>query len=168
MPRPLTSAARSSSSTSPLSRPSVAPEMPASLATALAWPSMSGDFRSTKLATPSSAASSCAPDRVMLSAGSAPITIASGKSEIVRHRRVKNQRLAAAGYVWIFGALRDPAIKAHYDRRRAVGDRHPAAMRNLFNRFIGCLFHCLQTGPTFDVRKAFPNLAAEPERATAA
>jgi transposase len=101
-------------------------------------------------------------------AGSAPITIASGKSEIVRHRRVKNQRLAAAGYVWIFGALRDPAIKSHYDRRRAVGDRHPAAMRNLFNRFLGCLYHCLQTGQTFDVQKAFPNLAAEPETATAA
>ncbi len=38
-------------------------------------------------------------------AGSAPVTIASGKSHLVRHRRVKNQRLAAAGYVWIFGAL---------------------------------------------------------------
>jgi transposase len=32
-------------------------------------------------------------------AGSAPVTIASGKSHLVRHRRVKNQRLAAAGYV---------------------------------------------------------------------
>lgn len=94
-------------------------------------------------------------------AGSAPITIASGKSEMVRHRRVKNQRLAAVGYVWIFGALRDPTIKAHYDRRRAAGDRHPAAMRNLFNRFLGCLYHCLQTGQTFDAVKAFPNLAAE-------
>ena len=101
-------------------------------------------------------------------AGSAPITIASGKSEIVRHRRVKNQRLAAAGYVWIFGALRDPAIKSHYDRRRAMGDRHPAAMRNLFNRFLGCLYHCLETGQTFDVRRAFPNLATEPQTATAA
>lgn len=35
---------------------------------------MYGDFRSTELATPSSAASSCSPDSVMLSAGSAPIT----------------------------------------------------------------------------------------------
>jgi len=92
-------------------------------------------------------------------AGSAPITIASGKSEIVRHRRVKNQRLAAAGYGWVFGALRDPAVKAHYDRRRAAGDRHAAAMRNLFNRFLGCLHHCLQTGQTFKIEKAFPNVA---------
>ena len=101
-------------------------------------------------------------------AGSAPITIASGKSEIVRHRRVKNQRLAAAGYSWVFGALRDPAIKAHYDRRRAAGDRHAAAMRNLFNRFLGCLHHCLQTRQTFKIEKAFPNLAVTPATAVAA
>ncbi|WP_406423484.1 hypothetical protein [Streptomyces sp. NBC_00842] len=37
----------------------------------------------------------------------------------MRHRRVKNQRLAAAGYVWIFGALPSPQVKAEYDRRRA-------------------------------------------------
>jgi transposase len=89
-------------------------------------------------------------------AGSAPITIASGKSFVVRNRKVKNQRLAAAGYVWIFGALPTPAIKEHYDRRRAAGDRHTAAMRNLFNRLLGCLHHCLQTGQTFDPAKAFP------------
>ena len=41
--------------------------------------------------------------------GSAPVTIASGKSRVVRNRKVKNQRLAAAGYVWIFGALPTPA-----------------------------------------------------------
>lgn len=101
-------------------------------------------------------------------AGSAPITIASGKSEIVRHRKVKNQRLAAAGYVWIFGTLRNPVIKAHYDRRRAVGDRHAAAMRNLFNRFLGCLYHCLQTGQTFDAGKAFPNQVPDAESRAAA
>ncbi|MFF1815115.1 transposase [Streptomyces sp. NPDC058251] len=38
-------------------------------------------------------------------AGSAPITRASGKSLIVHHRKVKNQRLAAVGYVWSFAAL---------------------------------------------------------------
>jgi transposase len=89
-------------------------------------------------------------------AGSAPITVASGKSHSVRHRRVKNQRLAAAGYVWIFGALRTPLIKEQYDRRRASGDRHTAAMRNLFNRLLGCLFHCLNTRQTFDPDIAFP------------
>ncbi|MFI6360777.1 IS110 family transposase [Streptomyces sp. NPDC050743] len=93
-------------------------------------------------------------------AGAAPITVASGKSHAVHHRRVKNQRLAAAGYVWIFGALPSPQVKEHYDRRRARGDRHTAAMRNLFNRFLGCLHHCLATGQRFDPSKAFPGAGA--------
>ncbi len=75
---------------------------------------------------------------------------------------VKNQRLAAAGYVWIFGALPSPLVKYHYDLRRAAGDKHAAAMRNLFNRFLGCLYHCLQTGQTFDPVKAFPASVANP------
>jgi transposase len=95
-------------------------------------------------------------------AGSAPVTIASGKSHLVRHRRVKNQRLAAAGYVWIFGALPSPQVKAEYDRRRDLGDRHTAAMRNVFNRFLGCLHHCLQTGQKFDPGKAFPATSTPP------
>lgn len=74
----------------------------------------------------------------------------------MRHRRVKNQRLAAAGYVWIFGALPYPRVKAEYDRRRGLGDRRTAAMPNVFNRLLGSLFHCLQTGQKFDPDKAFP------------
>jgi transposase len=58
-------------------------------------------------------------------AGSAPITVASGKSLVVHHRKVKNQRLAAAGYVWIFGALPCPQVKQHYDRRRAAATSTP-------------------------------------------
>ena len=102
--------------------------------------------------------------------GSARITVAGGKSEIVRHRKVKNQRqrLAAAGYVWILGTLRNPVIKAHYDRRRTAGEGHPAAMRNLFNGFLGCLYHCLRTGQTFDPNKAFSNHVTGPENAVAA
>ncbi|MGX1549207.1 IS110 family transposase [Streptomyces adustus] len=92
-------------------------------------------------------------------AGAAPITVASGKSHAVHHRRVKNQRLAAAGYVWIFGALPSPQVKEHYDRRRARGDRHTAAMRHVFNRLLGCLHYCLATGQKFDPTKAFPALA---------
>ena len=46
-------------------------------------------------------------------------------------RKVKNQRLGATGYVWAFAALTaSPHARAHYDRRRAVGDGHPAALRN--------------------------------------
>ncbi|MDX6349926.1 MAG: hypothetical protein QOF84_4716, partial [Streptomyces sp.] len=38
-------------------------------------------------------------------AGASPVTRASGKSLVVMARRVKNQRLAAVGYVWAFSAL---------------------------------------------------------------
>ncbi|UXY29925.1 IS110 family transposase [Streptomyces sp. HUAS TT20] len=77
-------------------------------------------------------------------AGSAPITRASGKSVAVLARRVKNQRLAGVGYVWAFAAMaHSDGARAHYDRRRKAGDRHTAAQRNLFNRMLGCLHHCL-------------------------
>jgi transposase len=39
-------------------------------------------------------------------AGAAPVTRASGKKLVVLHRKVKNQRLAAVGYLWAFAALR--------------------------------------------------------------
>lgn len=91
-------------------------------------------------------------------AGSAPVTRASGKSCTVMARRVKNQRLAAVGYVWAFASLTaSPGARAHYDRRKEAGDRHTAAQRNLFNRFVGMLFHCLQHGEYYEEEKAFPN-----------
>jgi transposase len=94
-------------------------------------------------------------------AGAAPVTRASGKSHQVMHRRVKNQRLAAAGYVWAFSALTaSPGARAHYDRRRAAGDGHIAAQRNLFNRLLGCLHHCLQTRTPYNEQTAFPTQTA--------
>jgi transposase len=89
-------------------------------------------------------------------AGSAPITRASGRSISVTHRRIKNDRLAAAGFIWAFMAITNsPSARAHYDHRRSVGDRHTAAMRHLFNRSLGQLHHCLSTGQTYDDTKAF-------------
>jgi transposase len=94
-------------------------------------------------------------------AGSAPVTRASGKSIVVMHRRVKNQRLAAVGYLWAFSALSaSPGARAHYDRRRAAADRHIAAQRNLFNRLLGCLHHCLDTRTTYNENIAFPTATA--------
>jgi Transposase/Transposase IS116/IS110/IS902 family len=94
-------------------------------------------------------------------AGAAPITRASGKKKSVTHRRVKNNRLAAAGYTWAFSALSaSPGARAHYDRRREAGDWHAAAERNLFSRLLGCLHHCLQTGQRYDEATAFPNQPA--------
>jgi transposase len=95
-------------------------------------------------------------------AGAAPITRASGKTRAVLHRRVKNQRLAAAGYLWAFSALTaSPGARDHYDRRKDDGDRHAAAQRNLFGRLLGCLHHCLATGQHYDEATAFPVATAK-------
>jgi transposase len=100
--------------------------------------------------------------------GAAPVTRASGKTLAVLHRRVKNQRLAAAGYIWAFAALTaSPGARAHYDRRRTAGDRHAAAQRNLFGRLLGCLHQCLATGQHYNENIAFPSLAP-PARTAAA
>jgi hypothetical protein len=90
-------------------------------------------------------------------AGAAPITRASGKTRSVTYRRIKNNRLNAAGYSWAFSALTaSPGARAHYDRRRDTGDRHAAAQRNLFGRLLGCLHRCLTTGQHYDENTAFP------------
>lgn len=89
-------------------------------------------------------------------AGSAPVTRASGKSMSITRRRIKNDRLAAAGWIWAFGAAThcQPASE-HYRRRRELGDRHAAAQRNHFNKLTGQLFHYLQDRQAFDEAKAF-------------
>ena len=61
--------------------------------------------------------------------------------------------------MWAFSAASncEPA-RQHYRRRREHGDRHAAANRNLFNKLLGQLHHCLQYRQTFDEAKAFPAL----------
>jgi transposase len=99
-------------------------------------------------------------------AGAAPITRASGKTKSVTRRRIKNNRLNAAGYSWAFSALTaSPGARAHYDRRKDAGDRHAAAQRNLFSRLLGCLHHCLTTGCDYDEATAFPATAKKISRA---
>ncbi|MER7578816.1 hypothetical protein [Kitasatospora sp. NPDC097691] len=57
-----------------------------------------------------------------------------------------------------FAALTaSPGAKAQYRRRRDnAGDWHAAAQRNLFNRMLGQLYHCLKTRRLFDEQIAFP------------
>ncbi len=90
-------------------------------------------------------------------AGSAPITRASGKKTVVLHRHIKNRRLAVVGAIWALGSLRaSPGARRHFDARRAAGDWNRQAQRHLFNKFLGQLHHCLQTGQPYDEHRAFP------------
>jgi hypothetical protein len=89
-------------------------------------------------------------------AGSAPVT-RSGKKTVVLHRHIKNRRLAAVGPIWALASLRaSPGARRHYDARRAAGDWNHQAQRHLFNKFLGQLHHCLQTGQLYDEHRAFP------------
>jgi transposase len=89
-------------------------------------------------------------------AGSAPITRASGRSLVVTRRQIKNNRLASVGWMWAFSAASThEAARGHYRRRREHRDRHAGANRNLFNKLLGQLYHCLQTREVYDAARAF-------------
>ncbi|MFD8007350.1 IS110 family RNA-guided transposase [Streptomyces mirabilis] len=101
-------------------------------------------------------------------AGSAPVTRESGKSRHVIHRRIKNNRLAATGRHWAFAALTaSTGAHAHYNRRRDTGDRYHAALRNLFNRMLGQLHHCLIHHHKYEEAIAFNQPAQPPVTAAA-
>jgi transposase len=95
--------------------------------------------------------------------GTSPVTRASGKSRAVL-RRHGNRYLANTCRSWAFSALTtSPGARAHYDRRRAAGDRHEAALRNLANKLVGQLDHCLRHHLPWDESVAWP--AAPEQRA---
>jgi transposase len=84
-------------------------------------------------------------------AGSAPVTQAFGKSVSITGRRIKNDRLAAAGLIWAFAAAtRCESAREHYRRRSEHGDRHSAVSRHLFNKLIGQRCCCLQQRHLFN------------------
>jgi len=92
-------------------------------------------------------------------AGAAPVTRASGKHLSVNHRRVKNDRLAATGYIWAFATLTaSGGAKALYQRCRDAGQYHAAALRRLFHKLLGSLYHCLKTRTLYDEQVAFPTM----------
>jgi transposase len=89
-------------------------------------------------------------------AGTAPVTRASGRSRRVTARKVRNKRLGDACHWWAFAALtKSPGARAHYDRRRAAGDHHNAALRNLANKLLGRMWWCLQHQQPWDENSAW-------------
>ena len=99
-------------------------------------------------------------------AGSAPVTRASGKVTSITHRRIKNDRLAAVGWVWATSACHQPrpsprALPQTPRPRRPPRSRSAPPVQQM----LGQLYHCLQTRQTFDPNKAFGQPgAASPER----
>ncbi|MEU2030803.1 IS110 family transposase [Nocardia amamiensis] len=89
-------------------------------------------------------------------AGTSPITRASGKKKIVAPRFVHNDRLIDALLRQAFSALTvSPGARAYYDKHRARGLEHQAALRQLANRLVGILHGCLKTRTVYDETAAW-------------
>ena len=83
-------------------------------------------------------------------AGLAPVTRQSGTSlnGETRSRR-GNHRLKNAMFLAAFASLRDPASKTFYDRKRAEGKRHNAALICLARRRCDVILAMLRTGQPY-------------------
>ena len=90
-------------------------------------------------------------------AGTSPITRASGKKKVVVARFVHNDRLIDALMLQAQSALRaSPGARAYYDKQRARGLSHNAALRQLANRLVGILHGCLKTRTNYNESTAWP------------
>jgi transposase len=89
-------------------------------------------------------------------AGTAPITRASGRSHYVKARKVRNRRLGDACHWWAFATLtKSTGARAQHGKRRATGEHHNAALRNLANTLLGRLWWCLTHGVAWDENAAW-------------
>lgn len=80
-------------------------------------------------------------------AGLAPATRASGSSIRGEHpSRRGNKQLKRAFYLSAFASLREPASRAYYDKKRAEGKHHVAALTCLARRRIDVLYAMLRDG----------------------
>lgn len=79
-------------------------------------------------------------------AGIAPVTHRSGTSVRGEHpARSGNRKLKRALFLSAFAALHDPTSRAYYDRKRAEGKKHNAALICLARRRCDVLFAMLKT-----------------------
>ncbi len=93
-------------------------------------------------------------------AGTSPITKASGKKKVALARFIHNDRLIDALMTQAFAALKaSPGARAYYDRQRARGAGHNAALRQLANRLVGILHGCLKTSTLYDETTAWSHHA---------
>jgi len=95
-------------------------------------------------------------------AGTAPLTRASGRSRVVLARVARNKRLADACEWWAFCSLTcSPGARRYYDALRARGKTNHQALRQLANRWVGLLHHCLEARAVYREALAWPEPAGE-------
>lgn len=88
-------------------------------------------------------------------AGLAPVTRRSGTSIRGEHpARGGNKQLKRAFFLAAFASLSDPASRAYYDRKRAAGKKHNAALICLARRRIDVLHAMLRNGTLYETRHA--------------
>jgi transposase len=89
-------------------------------------------------------------------AATSPITRKSGKKKIVLARHVHNDRLLDALDSQAFCALTaSPGARAYYDRQKARGISHHAALRQLASRLVGILHGCLKNRTLYNEATAW-------------
>ena len=77
-------------------------------------------------------------------------------------RHARNRRLADACFLWAFCSLtQSPGARRYDDALRAGGKTHRQALRQLANRWVGILHHCLQARAAYREALAWPESAAE-------
>ncbi|MBN6033706.1 IS110 family transposase [Amycolatopsis sp. 195334CR] len=83
-------------------------------------------------------------------AGIAPVTRTSGTSIKGEHpARTGNRKLKRAFFLAAFAALHDPTSRAYYDRKRAEGKKHNAALICLARRRCDVLYAMLRNGARY-------------------
>jgi transposase len=99
-------------------------------------------------------------------AGLAPVTRQSGTSVRGEHRsRRGNHRLKNAMFLSAFASLNDPDSRAFYDRKRAEGKRHNAALICLARRRCPVIHAMLRTGEHYLTSDQLADRARPPKAA---
>lgn len=95
------------------------------------------------------------PGHLAAYAGLAPVTRRSGSSIRGEHPpRGGNKALKRAFFLAAFASLADPASRAYYDRKRAAGKKHNAALICLARRRIDVLHAMLRNATLYETRPA--------------
>ena len=95
------------------------------------------------------------PGHLAAYAGLAPVTRRSGSSIRGEHPpRGGNKQLKRAFFLSAFAALADPTSRAYYDRKRAAGKKHNAALICLARRRVDVLHAMLRTATLYEPRPA--------------